>query len=228
MIDGEKMSERNYYVICDDNCKFPAMTAEQVLQAIAAATGATGTPINEAFITQIREQNKSDNLKFWRGTTAEYNAITQKDANTFYILTDDTRYTDINTLVEEVEEQITALTEAVGDKADKVETATANNFASFDAAGNIKDSGKKASDFATLKTGTAVLTYESWNSDNTYTVNVSGVTATNTVIVAPDPASYSDYVAAGIYCSTQGNGTLTFKRTTETQTQITVNVVILN
>lgn len=34
-------------------------------------------------------------------------------------------------------------------KADKVTTATENNFAAFNASGNIKDSGKKASDFAT-------------------------------------------------------------------------------
>ena len=38
---------------------------------------------------------------------------------------------------------------AIGKKADKVEGATAGNFASLDADGNLVDSGKKASDFAT-------------------------------------------------------------------------------
>lgn len=36
----------------------------------------------------------------------------------------------------------------LANKADKVATATENNFASFDSEGNIKDSGKKAADFA--------------------------------------------------------------------------------
>lgn len=67
------MADRNYYVFCDDNCRFPAMTAEQVLEAIAAATGNTATPVDDAFITKIKEQNKGGELKFWKGTRAEYN-----------------------------------------------------------------------------------------------------------------------------------------------------------
>ena len=39
-----------------------------------------------------------------------------------------------------------------GTKADKVSGATANNFAAFDANGNIKDSGKNASNFKTVQT----------------------------------------------------------------------------
>jgi hypothetical protein len=39
-------------------------------------------------------------------------------------------------------------------KADKVSGATANNFAGLDANGNLKDSGKKAADFATAAQGT--------------------------------------------------------------------------
>ena len=38
-------------------------------------------------------------------------------------------------------------------KADKVASATANNFAGLDASGNLKDSGSKASDFATAAQG---------------------------------------------------------------------------
>lgn len=38
---------------------------------------------------------------------------------------------------------------ALSDKADKVSGATNNNFAALDASGNLKDSGKKASDFTT-------------------------------------------------------------------------------
>lgn len=79
--------ERNYYVICDDNCKFPAMTAEQVLAAIAEATGNTPTSVDDAFITKIREQNANNDLKFWVGTQAAYNALTPEN-NVLYIITD--------------------------------------------------------------------------------------------------------------------------------------------
>lgn len=46
----------------------------------------------------------------------------------------------------DVQEALEALK---GNKADKVDTAIAGNFAGLDANGNLKDSGKKASDFAT-------------------------------------------------------------------------------
>ncbi len=44
---------------------------------------------------------------------------------------------------------VSAILEAIGKKADKVEGAIAGNFANLDADGNLVDSGKKASDFAT-------------------------------------------------------------------------------
>lgn len=69
------MSERNYYVLCDDNCRFPAMTAEQVLEAIAEATGATPTFVDDAFITKIQESNHEANLTFWKGTQTEFNEL---------------------------------------------------------------------------------------------------------------------------------------------------------
>lgn len=80
------MSERNYYVICDDNCKFEGMTKEQVYDAIAEATGSTPTPVDEAFITKVKEQNANHSIKFWKGTEAQYNALTEKDTDTVYII----------------------------------------------------------------------------------------------------------------------------------------------
>ncbi len=44
--------------------------------------------------------------------------------------------------------------EDIADKADKVSGATADNFAGLDSNGNLKDSGSKASDFATAAQGT--------------------------------------------------------------------------
>lgn len=68
-------TERNYYVICDDHCLFPAMTAEQVLEAIAEATGQAPTPVDEAYITKIKESNHNKSLTWWKGTEAEFNAL---------------------------------------------------------------------------------------------------------------------------------------------------------
>ena len=70
------------------------------------------------------------------------------------------------------------------------------------------------------------LAVADWSS-NTQTVNVTGVTASNIVFVSPAPASAADYAAAGIVCTAQGSGTLTFTCTTVPSNVITVNVVIL-
>lgn len=47
----------------------------------------------------------------------------------------------------------TGLTDALAEKADKVDSATAGDFAGLDANGNLVDSGKKATDFATAAQG---------------------------------------------------------------------------
>ena len=74
---------------------------------------------------------------------------------------------------------------------------------------------------------TATLSSASWTS-HTQTVSVTWVTASNTVLVSPEPSSFADYTTAMIYCSAQASGTLTFTCTTDPTSNITVNVVILN
>ena len=59
-------------------------------------------------------------------------------------------------------------------------------------------------------------------------VNCTGVTANNTVIVAPDPSSWDVYTTAGVYCSAQGSGTLTFTSAKTPTASMTVNVLIIN
>ena len=66
-----------------------------------------------------------------------------------------------------------------------------------------------------------------WWSSQTQTVSATGVTASNTVIVSPDPSDYSKYTDAEIYCSAQGSGTLTFTCVTEPTNNLDVNVVII-
>lgn len=59
----------------------------------------------------------------------------------------------------------------------------------------------------------------------TQTVNVSGVTNDNIVLVTPAPASYTEYHGCGVYCSAQNDGSLTF--TAVTAPTVTLNVQIM-
>ena len=93
------MADRNYYVICEDGCRFEAMTKEQILEAIAEATGNTPTGIDNAFITKIKELNTGGNLSFWVGTSAQYNAIEERDPSVIYILNDESTLGDLSALV---------------------------------------------------------------------------------------------------------------------------------
>lgn len=77
-------------------------------------------------------------------------------------------------------------------------------------------------------TATSVSVATSAWSNLTATVNVTGVTANNNVLVSPDPASRDYAVKAQMYCSAQGAGTLTFKCKTVPTNAVTVNVMIFN
>lgn len=90
---------------------------------------------------------------------------------------------------------------------------------------------KAAYDLANGKEGkhtttTVSLTVASWSS-LAQTVSVSGVTTSNSVICTPAPASHDAYCKAGVYCSAQASGKLTFKCTTKPTAALTVNVMIL-
>lgn len=90
------MAEKIYYCLCDSDCKYETLNKEQIIAAIAEATGTVPSDVDTGFITMIKEQNKNVNLKFWRGSQAEYNALTEKDNNTYYIIIDDTFRSDTN------------------------------------------------------------------------------------------------------------------------------------
>lgn len=84
--------------------------------------------------------------------------------------------TDNKKIVIEVDE--TALDNALGGKADKISGGTVGDFVSIDTNGNIIDSGKKASDFATAAQGTAAD-----NAVKDVKISVDGATATSIVNV---------------------------------------------
>lgn len=74
---------------------------------------------------------------------------------------------------------------------------------------------------------TATLAKASWSSLK-QTVSVNGVTADNTIIVTPAPASFLEWRNAGVYCSGQTAGKLTFTCETVPTVDLTANIVILN
>lgn len=75
---------------------------------------------------------------------------------------------------------------------------------------------------------TVQLTTSGWSS-NQQTVNVSGVTANNLIIVSPDPATsnYSAYTQSEVRCTAQSAGKLTFTCKKTPSAAITVNVAVL-
>ena len=80
---------KQYYCLCESNCKYPTMTTEQILAAIqqAAQLGVIYDP-DAAVVTKVRELNGGQALSFWVGTQAQYNALSVKDPNCYFIITD--------------------------------------------------------------------------------------------------------------------------------------------
>jgi hypothetical protein len=106
------MVERNYYVICDDGCKFPAMTKEQIYALLDETISSGHLPTDyqsSGFVTQIKEKNKNTDLSFWVGTQAEYNALVEKPQDTFCIISDDTSRDEIVTRIEELMKKVNKL-----------------------------------------------------------------------------------------------------------------------
>ena len=79
---------------------------------------------------------------------------------------------------------------------------------------------------ATVVKKTGSLTVAGWSS-KTQTLSVTGVTSSSCVIVAPAPDSLEAYAAAGVRCTAQASGKLTFTCQSVPTAALTVNVVIL-
>ena len=73
---------------------------------------------------------------------------------------------------------------------------------------------------------TATLTVAGW-SGTTQTVSVTGVTADSILTVTYAPASHDVWLDAGVYCSAQGAGTLTFTCESVPSAALTANIVII-
>lgn len=109
--------------------------------------------------------------------------------------------------------------------ASEAQTGTATTARSITAA-TLKSGVEAHSSKATSTTAT--LASGSWSTNGTQTVNVTGVTASNVIIVAPATTSMDEYVSCKIKCTGQASGTLTFSCTSVPSSAITVNVLIIN
>ena len=79
--------------------------------------------------------------------------------------------------------------------------------------------------FKKITWSTITIATSAW-SNNTATVSVSGVTASNAVDVAPAESTYDAYTSAGIRATEQGAGTLKFVCKTVPTVAISVNVKV--
>lgn len=66
-----------------------------------------------------------------------------------------------------------------------------------------------------------------WSS-MTQAVTVGNITTNSSIIITPAPESHDSYGEAGVYCSEQSDGTLTFVCNETPTVDLTVNVLILN
>ena len=108
--------------------------------------------------------------------------------------------------------------------------------AKITASGILKGNGSggvstavKGTDYAAPSVGVSVtLRASGWNANaKTQTVSVSGVTATANLIITAAPNSYMAYAEAGVRCTAQGAGTLTFACETVPTADVSANVLIL-
>lgn len=131
--------------------------------------------------------------------------------------------------VQGVANNATSLANAAQSAADNAQQSATNAQNAANAAQTTANSAQTVANAAQVKhiTRTATLSSGSWSSKK-QTVSVSGVTASNTVIVTHAPASYANYVNCHVRCTAQAADSLTFTCDTVPSANITVNVLILN
>lgn len=152
-------------------------------------------------------------------------------------------YAEFTAVRKEAQDTNAALSKSIGNKVEKVDgkglstndytTDEKNKLAGIEAGANkfvLEDgavSEAKIAAGAVSKSVSVTLTAAGW-ANNAQTVNVSGVTADNAVIVTPAPSTYTDYVDNGVRCTAQGAGTLTFACDSTPSGNVTANVLIIS
>lgn len=124
-----------------------------------------------------------------------------------------------------------------GDDPTSMSTAVSGKQAKITVSGLLKGNGSggvsaavAGTDYQSpVKSATVTLSANAW-SGNSQTINVSNVTASSLVTVAPVPTAQNrtTYLEAGVYCSAQGAGTLTFACEEVPGGNLNVNIQIIN
>ena len=114
---------------------------------------------------------------------------------------------------------------AVSDKQPKI---TANGLLKGNGSGGVS-AATKGTDYAGPSRSVAVtLPASGWNADTkTQTVSVTGMTTSANCIITAAPGSYMAYAEAGVRCTAQGSGSLTFACETVPTEDVATNVLIL-
>lgn len=107
------MPDTTYYALDANNNLIETLSKEEILDAIAQAQqGGSVLDYSNAFVTKIREINANDDLQFWIGTQAEYNALAVKENNVLYIISDDNHKEEIIEAIENIAAGLTNETAA--------------------------------------------------------------------------------------------------------------------
>ena len=125
-----------------------ATTSQTGVVQLAGSIGATVASENNKAASEkaVRDAIKAldvSNITANLGASKTLSALSETDG----------KISATATPIQIAESQVTNLSTDLGNKADKVANATSGNFAGLDENGNITDSGKKASDFATSTQG---------------------------------------------------------------------------
>lgn len=118
-----------------------------------------------------------------------------------------------------------------------ISTAISGKQAKITASGLLKGNGSGGVSAAAAGTdyqkpvvaATGILSASGWK-NNSQTINLSNVAANSLVTVAPAPTAQNRtaYLEAGVYCSAQGAGTLTFVCEDVPSVNLNVNIQIIN
>lgn len=184
------------YVRGDSDSSFEAMTKEQIYTAIVEAveSGTVGD-IDTGFVTMIKEMNKGQGLKFWVGTTAEYEAITDKENNVLYIKTDDTTAADISRDFTQVNEAIETIQNNLASLSDQITEVSGGANTHITSVSSTSSLGVV---FGAAAAGITIYT-------------VAGVTAGIYPINVPAPSQSSNVAIVTITKASSGSGHMMFE-----------------
>ena len=120
----------------------------------------------------------------------------------------------------------TSISTAVSGKQEKI---TVSGLLKGDGSGGVSAAVAGTDYQSPVKAATVTLSANAW-SGNSQTINLANVTTNSLVTVAPVPTAQNRtaYLEAGVYCSAQGAGTLTFVCEDVPSVNLNVNIQIIN